>query len=114
VVSARSARAMWRRFTAEGQGSGYRARVSAPADLEIPTGQVTVVPVSVTNVGRLPWDSSADPPMRFSYHWLGADGDGFVTFEGARTPFATIVAPGETVSVAARGRPARPPGRHRL
>ncbi|HKB10826.1 MAG TPA: O-antigen ligase family protein [Vicinamibacterales bacterium] len=112
--SSRSAQSMWLRFTTEGQDSWYRARVSAPSDLEIPTGQVTVVPVSVTNVGRLPWDSSADPPMRFSYHWLGADGDGFVTFEGARTPFATIVAPGETVSVAARVRPPRQPGRYRL
>jgi hypothetical protein len=88
--------------------------VNAPADLELRTGENALVPVAVTNTGRLAWDSLADPPILFSYHWLPADGDRFVTFEGARTPFASPVEPGATAAIEARVRPPRQPGRYRL
>jgi O-Antigen ligase len=113
-ASSRSAQSMWLRFTTEGQDSWYRARVAAPAELEIATGENTEVPVTVTNTGRLAWDSSANPPILLSYHWLGADGDRFAVFEGARTPFAEVVEPDESVVVAARVHPPRRPGHYRL
>ena len=113
-VTSRSAQSMWLRLTTEGQESWYRARISAPADVALSTGENAVVRVSVTNTGRLAWDSDASPPILFSYHWLGADGDRFVAFEGARTRFAQVVDPNETVVVAARVRPPRHPGRYRL
>jgi O-antigen ligase/polysaccharide polymerase Wzy-like membrane protein len=113
-LTSRSAQSMWLRLTTEGQDAWYRARIAAPADLELPTGQNAVVPVTVTNTGRLAWDSTAAPPIVLSYHWLGADGDRFVTFEGARTPFAAIVEPDDSVVVGARVRPPRQPGRYRI
>jgi O-antigen ligase/polysaccharide polymerase Wzy-like membrane protein len=113
-ATSRSSQSMWLRLTTEGQESWYRASVVAPPDLEFPTGRNAVVPVQVTNTGRLAWDSTAMPPLLLSYHWLGADGDRFVEFEGARTAFAQIVEPGDTVSVAARVHPPRQPGRYRL
>src|SRR5439155_1278508 len=110
----RSPRSMWLRFTSEGQESWYRAKVGAPPDLDLPTGRTTAVPVKVTNTGRLLWDSRADPPVLLSYHWLPAEGDHFVSFEGVRTPFASPVAPDTTVSMrAVVGAPLRP-GRYRL
>ncbi len=113
-VSSRSAHSMWLRFTSEGQESWYRAALNAPADLELRTGENTVVPVSLTNTGRLAWDSLADPPILFSYHWRPAEGDRFVTFDGARTPFASRVEASATTTVDARVRPPRQPGRYRL
>src|SRR6185295_11840772 len=62
----------------------------------------------------LPWDSQATPPMLLSYHWLQADGDRFVTFEGERTPFAEPVRPDTTVSMAVQVRAPRRPGRYRI
>jgi O-antigen ligase len=113
-LTSRSAPAMWLRLTTEGQDAWYRAEIDAPADLELQTGQIAVVPVSVTNSGRLAWDSTANPPITFSYHWLGADGDRFVAFENVRMPFAAVVEPGDTARVDARVRPPRYPGRYRL
>jgi hypothetical protein len=113
-VASRSTESMWLRLTSEGQESWYRARVDAPASVEFSTGRTSRVPVSVTNTGRLVWDSHSDQPFFLSYHWLQADGDRFVTFEGARTEFTSPVAPDATVSVLARVRAPSQPGRYRL
>src|SRR5712691_10993100 len=88
IVAARSTHSMWLRFISEGQESWYRAAIEAPRDVELPTGRIALVPITVTNTGRLPWASDAEPPILVSYHWLPANVDGFVTFDGARTPFA--------------------------
>src|SRR5262249_30710936 len=64
--------------------------------------------------GRLSGVREAPPRFLFSYHWLGAEGDRFVVFEGARTRLMEVVDPNETVAVAARVRPPRQPGRYRL
>ena len=114
VLSSRSAQSLWLRVTSEGQDAWYRVSVSAPAELELRTGENTLVPVGVTNTGRLAWDSTADSPILFSYHWRPADGDRFVTFNGARTPFLSRVEPGATTAIDARVRPPRQPGRYRI
>jgi hypothetical protein len=113
-IGSRSAQSVWLRLTSEGQESWYRAKVVAPAELELPTGRTSTVPITVTNTGRLPWDSQATPPMMLSYHWLTSDGDRFVTFEGERTPFADPVLPDATVSVNTQVRAPRQPGQYRL
>ena len=113
-VGSRSADSVWLRLTSEGQESWYRAKVVAPPELELPTGRLTTVPITVTNTGRLPWDSQATPPMLLSYHWLAADGDRFVTFEGQRTPFPDPVLPDSTADVAVNVRAPRQPGHYRL
>jgi hypothetical protein len=113
-LTSRSAETMWLRMTTEGQDAWYRATIDAPADLELTTGRNTVVPVAVTNTGRLAWDSSATPPITFSYHWLGEDGDRFVAFENVRTPFADVVEPDDTARVDVTVRPPRQPGRYRI
>jgi hypothetical protein len=113
-LASRSPQSLWLRLTSEGQESWYRATVGAPPDLDLPTGRATAVPVTVTNTGRLPWDSRADPPFLLSYHWLPAEGDYFVSFEGVRTPFAAPVAPDTTVSVRAVVRAPLRPGGYRL
>jgi len=113
-IGSRSADSMWLRLTTEGQDSWYRATVVAPAAVDLPTGRLSSVPITVTNTGRLPWDSSATPPMLLAYHWLEADGDRFVTFEGERTPFAAPVLPDTTVAVNVTVRAPRQPGTYRL
>jgi O-antigen ligase/polysaccharide polymerase Wzy-like membrane protein len=114
VATSRSAQSLWLRLTTEGQGSWYRAAIDAPAALELETGRNTVVPVTVTNTGRLMWDPQGESPILFSYHWLPADGDRFVSFEGARTALPAPVEPGARVRVEARVRPPRQPGPYRL
>jgi O-antigen ligase len=99
VASSRSTQAMWLRLTSEGQGTWYRASVQAPAALSLTAGGSTTVPVRVTNVGRLTWDSTGDSPFFLAYHWLKADGTRVVSFEGARTPFPEPVPAGASVAI---------------
>lgn len=113
-IASRSPESVWLRLTSEGQESWYRAAVIAPAALELPTGRVSIVPITVINAGRLPWDSRATPPVLLSYHWLAADDNRFVTFEGERTPLGGPVRPGATVSVDMQVRAPRQPGPYRL
>ena len=73
------------------------------------------MPVTLANTGRLTWDSGATPPILLSYHWLPADGDGFVAFEGDRTRVRVADRAGRhgRARRATCGRPTQP-GRYRL
>jgi hypothetical protein len=97
------------RLTTEGSQAWYGARYEVPGRLELNTGGVHRVLIVVTNTGRLAWDSSSDPPFAMAYHWLRAESDEVVQFDGARTPFPSVVLPGRSVSfqadVIAPGRP---------
>jgi hypothetical protein len=113
-LASRPAQSMWLRITSEGQESWYRANVDAPLHVEMPAGRTRSVPVTLANTGRLTWDSGATPPILLSYHWLPADGEGFVAFEGDRTAFASPIPPGSTVTLDVRVRAPEQPGRYRL
>ncbi len=110
----RSTQSVWLRLTSEGQETWYRAQIEAPAEVTVTPTLLSSVPVTVTNTGRLTWDSTAGPAIYLSYHWLEAGTDRVVAFDGARTPFREPVAPGATVSVDAQVRGFRQPGRYRL
>jgi len=114
VAASRSSESLWLRVTSEGQESWYRADVRAPAVVALAAGDLAAVDVFVTNAGRLVWDSSAQPPFYFSYHWLSAAGDRVVTFDGMRTAFDTPLRPGDTRRLTARVRAPQAPGTYRL
>jgi O-antigen ligase len=113
-AGSRSVDSLWLRLTTEGQDSWYRVALVAPQEMALATGSESAVPVTVTNTGRLPWDSQATPPLLLSYHWLTSAGDRFVTFEGERTPFPERVLPDATATVAVHVRAPGQPGRYRL
>jgi hypothetical protein len=113
-LGSRSLDSIWLRFTTEGQESWYRAGFEAPADLTLTTGATTTVPVTVTNLGRLEWNSQGETPFFLSYHWMLADEERYVLFDGVRTPFESAVASGGVVTLRANVRAPRRPGRYRL
>ena len=114
LLASRSVDSIWLRFTTEGQESWYRASVAAPAQVTLATGATTAIPITVTNLGRLDWSSSADSPFFLSYHWMLSDDERYVIFDGVRTPFASTVSQGDTVSMRPVVRAPRRPGRYRL
>jgi hypothetical protein len=109
-----SSESLWLRLTTEAQESWYRASIEAPAELTLRTGSAESVPVVVTNTGRLVWDSAGNPPFYLSYHWLTAEGDGVVTFNGVRTAFPHPIEPGKTLTINAEVRAPQQPGAYRL
>jgi hypothetical protein len=92
------------RLTTQGSHEWYGASYDVPRTLSMTTAAHFRVPVSVTNTGKLTWDSEHDPAFALSYHWLqdyGAPSDRVVEFEGRRTPFVQPVRPGTRVDLAA-------------
>jgi hypothetical protein len=114
LLSSRSAEMLMLRFTSEGQGRWFSAVLDVPSKITLDTRTPIDVPITVTNTGRATWDSEAANPIRLSYHWVAADSDDVIAWEGIRTPFDEPVRPGRTVSMNAQvGGPGRP-GRFRL
>jgi O-antigen ligase len=110
----RPSESLWLRLTSEGQDAWYRANIDAPVSLAFAAGRQQYVPVTVANTGRLAWDSQADPPILFSYHWLDEDGARVVAYDGGRTPFPAAVEPGGSATLHALVRAPGRPGRYRL
>jgi len=102
------------RMTTEGMDAWFRASIDAPDHLQLETGTTVAVPVVVENIGRSTWDPTAPNPFRFAYHWLLADDDVVVNWEGERTPFPAPVGPGERVTLHARVRAPSQPGEYRI
>jgi O-antigen ligase len=113
-VASRSLDALRLRMSSEGQAGWYRAAFKAPPEVEIAVGDRVAVPLSVTNTGRVTWQPDGSPRIRLSYHWLLADDDRVVSWEGLRTDFQAPVGPGDTVEVVARVEAPRRAGRYRL
>jgi O-antigen ligase len=99
VFVAHSPELLATRLRTEGSEAWYGARYEVPATLTLRTGQLHRVPVTLTNTGRLTWDSSTDPAFALSYHWLRAASDAVVVFEGQRTAFSRPVRPHARVAL---------------
>jgi hypothetical protein len=65
------------------------------------------------NAGSAPWRSRGREGLQLSYHWLDPLGNPIV-WDGIRTAFPRVVAPGESVELAVPVVGPRPPGRYRL
>jgi hypothetical protein len=101
-------------MSAEGSQEWYGATYAVPSALTMSPDSFNEVPVTLTNDGRLTWQSDATPPFALSYHWLSSANEEVVVFDGLRTPFADPIAPGETVSMRARVRAPGFPGTYTL
>jgi hypothetical protein len=102
------------RMSTEGSQDWYGASYQVPRHLNLLPDSFTDIPVTLTNRGRLTWQSFTPPPFALSYHWLTPSSEEVVIFDGLRTPFTTPVKPGETVTVNARVRAPDYPGNYTL
>ena len=114
VLMSRSPQMLLMRFGTDTSQDWYGARYEVPDTLRVRPGGVYDVPVKVTNHGLLPWQSTSEPVFALSYHWLNADTEDVVQFDGARTPFPVPVATGETAAMAATVRVPGYPGSYVL
>lgn len=105
---------LWLRLTTENDESWYGAQYQVPASLELETGHVHRIDVTLTNTGRATWRPDGDAPFRLAYHWLEQDNSEVLIFEGLRTELPHPVRPGESITLNARVKAPREPGRYRL
>jgi hypothetical protein len=102
------------RLRTEGSQDWYGATYVVPATLELRTGADYQVPITLENTGRVIWDSSNDPMFAMSYHWLRAENEAVVQFDGWRTPFAAPVEPNTRVTLPVNVRAPGAPGKYVL
>jgi O-antigen ligase/polysaccharide polymerase Wzy-like membrane protein len=99
VLAMHSPELLLSRIRSEGSQAWYGARYEVPVTLELDTGRMHQIPITLTNTGSLTWDSTRQPAYAVSYHWLRAGSEAVVQFDGQRTPFAAPVPPGATVTM---------------
>lgn len=114
VLVSRSPQMLVARISTEGSQEWYGASYEAPRRLTLRPDSFNDIPITLTNRGRLTWQSSTPPPFALSYHWLTSSGEEVVIFDGLRTPFVQPVEPGERVTVNARVRAPNYPGDYTL
>jgi hypothetical protein len=101
------------RLLTTSQDAWYRAEYRVPNRLDLSTGAVADVEVTVMNTGLVTWRSDGPLPFKLSYHWLDMN-DRVVLFNGLRTPFPASVGPGESVTLRAQVQAPPRPGEYRL
>ncbi len=114
VLVSRSPQMLVARMSVEGSQDWYGASYEVPRRLTLRPDSFNDVDVTLTNQGRLTWQSTAAPPFALSYHWLNVDTEDVVIFDGLRTPFAEPVEPGGEVTMKARVRAPGYPGTYLL
>jgi hypothetical protein len=102
------------RVSTEGSQAWYGARYRVPSTLALETGRIHEIPVTLTNAGRLAWDSSREPAFAMSYHWLRSGSEAVVQYDGLRTPFPQPVRPGQTITLPVFVESPAEPGRYTL
>jgi len=114
VLLSRSPQMLVARMSSEGSQEWYGATYDVPARITLQPDSFNDVPVTLTNEGRLTWESTTVPPFALSYHWLTPDTEEVVIFDGLRTPFLRPVEPGESIVMNARVRAPNYPGTYVL
>lgn len=76
-------------------------------------GVATHARVRLENAGTAPWRSRGREGVQLAYHWLDPLGNAIV-WDGSRTAFPDVVAPGDAVELESPVIAPRPPGRYRL
>jgi hypothetical protein len=69
--------------------------------------------VRLENAGTAPWRSRGREGVQLAYHWLDPLGNAIV-WDGSRTAFPDVVAPGDAVELESPVVAPRPPGSYRL
>ena len=114
VLMSRSPQMLLARMSVEGSQDWYGATYDVPRQLTLRPDSFNDIDVALSNEGRLTWQSSATPPFALSYHFLQADTEDVVVFDGLRTDFARPVEPGDEVRMKARVRAPGYPGTYLL
>jgi hypothetical protein len=114
VLMSRSPQMLVARMSVESSQDWYGASYEVPQRLTVRPDSFNDIGVTLTNEGRLTWQSTAEPPFALSYHFLNADTEDLVVFDGLRTPFGQPIEPGDDVTMNARVRAPGYPGTYLL
>lgn len=114
VLVSRSPQLLITRMSTAVSQDWYGASYGVPRTLTLRPGSFNDIPISLSNRGWLTWQSAQVPVFALSYHWLAADTEDVVIYDGLRTPFAHPVMPGEDVTMHARVRAPGYPGTYVL
>ena len=114
VMVSRSPQLLITRMSTDVSQDWYGASYEVPRTLTLRPDSFNDIPVTLSNSGWLTWQSSELPAFALSYHWLAADTEDVVIFDGLRTPFARPIEPGADVQMSARVRAPGYPGTYVL
>ena len=114
MMASRSPQMLVTRMSTEGSQDWYGAAYTVPPTLTLRPDSFNDIPVTLSNEGRITWQSAQLPVFALSYHWLTSGTEEVVILDGLRTPFAQPVAPGDETAMTARVRAPGYPGTYVL
>ena len=114
VMVSRSPQLLIARMSTGVSQDWYGASYDVPAALTLRPDSFNDIPITLSNLGRLTWQSSDLPVFALSYHWLSTDTEEVLIYDGLRTPFTHAVSPGDDVQLQARVRAPGYPGTYLL
>lgn len=114
VMVSRSPQLLITRMSTGVSQDWYGASYDVPRTLTLRPDSFNDIPITLSNSGWLTWQSSELPAFALSYHWLSAETEHVLIYDGLRTPFVRPVQPGEDVQMRARVRAPGYPGTYLL
>lgn len=105
--------AQLRLFT-ESDRSWYRASYQVAPMPALSASETITTAVRVENAGLRTWEADGPNAIHLAYHWLSADGEQILVFNGLRTPLPYALAPGASAELRARLRAPAQPGNYVL
>jgi hypothetical protein len=91
----------------------YACSVNASTPLQMETGAIITVPVTVRNTGSRTWAAAGTNPVHVSYHWADPNGKQLI-HDGERTDLPSDLASGQQASVSAKVKAPANPGVYEL
>ncbi len=92
------------RLTTQTPRNWYQANYQVPESLELETGQLHQIEVTISDTGLAAWDPTEVAPPALAYHWLDLESKEVFDFEGLRTFLSRSVKPGQGIVLQAQVR----------
>ena len=102
------------RLTTQTPRNWYQANYQVPESLELETGQLHQIEVTISDTGLAAWDPTEVTPPALAYHWLDLESKEVFDFEGLRTFLSRSVKPGQGIVLQAQVRAPDISGRYLL
>ncbi|GBC85430.1 hypothetical protein HRbin11_01879 [bacterium HR11] len=102
------------RLWTESDRGWYGARYVVPAVLDVGSGEVPRVVVTVYNTGRVEWSAGGERPFALGYRWLSADGRRVVRWPPTEVRIPHDVPPDGVLQMAVSVPVRLPPGEYRI
>lgn len=87
------------RMTTEDDTHWYGADYQVPTNLTIESGMTTIIPVKITNTGKVTWQISGENPYKLGFYWISQIDNKPLDRQHQEVNLPSNVAPGDSTTI---------------